>query len=784
MNRFIDFIIYRYKSVLTLILLLSCVLGAFIPTINFNHTADVYFKDNDPKLLEYKDFQNTFGNEELGIIIFQDDHIFSNEVIGMIREISQSIQKLDRVDYVYSITEQEESYTSEDGTLENRKLVPEGFLSDAILSQVKDRTLGNKSIVGRLISEKGNIATIAFELSSLSDSNQKLILMDDIKATAEKISAGRLELHYNGVPFLESEENKLTMNDMMVILPLMTILSASVIMILFRSFTLNAICFFTLFIINVMVLGVFAMAKESINIVTSIMAAVLINVSMADLIHFIAHYKDELVENNNDTLSSVASTIKAIWQPCLFTSLTTAVGFVSFLTATIRPIQVLGGYTAIGTMVAFAMTITFFPAALIFLTQKSNKTDVSSKDMPISLKKSPITNILSMMGDFTIKRAGIIRIAAFLILILSFFGISQITFKSNTMNVFKEDNQMVVDLKFIEKILGGTMNSEVVITANSEQNDFFNPGSLEKIEDIQNYFNTLRERKFISSSFSINNYFKEVNKAFNNHNNLFYTLPGNRETITDYYEIGDPEIIDRFVSPDKKKARITYQIYNNALEKRNEYLDEINYNLNRILGSEYSYIITGTSNLWSSFDNNLKESFMYSFIFACIVIFMMMIYICKGLKLAILSMVPNILPILLTIGLMGWLKIPFDTLTIMIACVTLGINVDDTVHFIVWFKRNTESGMSAESSIIMTYKNVGGSIISTSIILALGFVVLSFGSYKPYETFGLLTAFNIDMALLVDLLLLPSLILLFDKSENLASQNYSSEEFTGVTENV
>ncbi|MBU1172701.1 MAG: MMPL family transporter [Proteobacteria bacterium] len=783
MNRFIDLIVSRYKSVLVLILLLTVVLGSFCRNISFNHTADVYFKHNDPKLLEYNEFQDIFGNEELGLIIFEDEHIFSNEVLGIIREISQNIEKLDRVDRVYSITQQDESIT-EDDTLGSRKIVPEGQLSDDTLSMVKDRVLGNKSIVGRLISKNGNLAAIAFELSRQSDSNQKIILMENIRAMSETLAGDRLKLHFNGVPFFESEENKLTVEDLTVILPMMILLSGTVILFLFRSLTINTICFLTLLIINVIVMGLFSLAKESINIVTSIMAAVLINVSMADLIHFIAHYKDELIENNNDSVRSVSCTIKAIWQPCLFTSLTTAVGFVSFLTATIRPIQILGLYTAIGTMIAFVMTITFFPATLLLLTRKNSKIKASGPDEHSSLKKNPIIKLLAFIGEFTIKRATFIRVASVVIVAVSIFGISKVTFKSNTMNVFKEDNQMVVDLKFIEKNLGGTMNSEVVVTANSEKNDFSNPDSLAKIEEIQSYFETLKERKFISSSFSINNYFKEVNKAFNNDDDQFYTLPKTKETLIDYFEIGDSVTINRFISRDKKKARITYQIFNNALEKRNEYMAEIDYNIKKILGPDYSYIITGTSNLWSSLDSNLKESFMSSFIFACIVIFLMMIYVCKGLKLAILSMVPNTVPILLTIGLMGWLNIPFDTLTVMIVCVTLGINVDDTVHFIVWFKRNIASGLSVESSLLMTYKNVGTSIISTSIILAMGFVILSFGSYLPYQTFGLLTAFNIIMALLADLFLLPSLILFFEKSNTLATENFSTEELARVTENI
>jgi predicted RND superfamily exporter protein len=367
------------------------------------------------------------------------------------------------------------------------------------------------------------------------------------------------------------------------------------------------------------------------------------------------------------------------------------------------------------------------------------------------------------LGDFTIKHAVAICVVSLAACLISLTGIMNISFKANTMNVFKESNPIVQDLKFIEKHLGGTMNSEISITAHSENTDFTHPESLKKIEQIQAYFEDLKHRKFISSSFSINDYFKEVNKAFNSDKEQFYVIPDTQQTIVDYYEIGDSKLMKRFVSMDRRNARITYQVYNNALEKREEYIDELKQNLTRILGPDYSYVITGTSYLWMSFDKDLKHCFMTSLVGSALVILLMMCFIAKGFRLGILSMIPNVLPIMMTVALMGWLRIPFDTLSVMIACVTLGINVNDTIHFVVFFKRNYESGMNVRDSIFQTFRDVGPSMISASVILTLGFLILSFGSYKPFITFGLLSAFDIVLALFADIILTPAIVLLFHK---------------------
>jgi predicted RND superfamily exporter protein len=759
-------------------------MGYFCSKLVFNHTADAYFKKHDPKVIDYNTFKKTFGNEELALIIIQDDRIFSNEILGIIRSISKTIDTMDHVYSVYSITEQDESVATDD-TLGTRKLIPEGPLSDKELEEVKQKALKNQAVVDRLISGNGTVTAIAFELTSFNDSTLKTRFMEEVMAASNKIAGNRVKLRFNGVPFFEIEESKLTNQDMMMIIPLMTLLTSLVIVVLFRSFTINAICLFTLFVMNTITFGLFALSGEPVNLVTSIMAAVLMNVIAPDLIHFIAHYNDELALNDNDHMKAVIATVKSIWLPCLFTDLTTAVGFFSFVTASIKPIQSLGIFTALGTMIGYVLGMTFFPAAFILFKSWIVRKKTSATAKPTKAREDHILMRISLwLGKYTSKHAVAICVASLVACLISLTGIMNISFKANTMNVFKESNPIVQDLKFIEKHLGGTMNSEISITAHSESTDFTHPESLKKIEKIQAYFEELKHRKFVSSSFSITDYFKEVNRAFNSDDERFYVIPDKRETLVDYYEIGDSKLMKRFVSLDRRNARITYQLYNNALEKREEYINDLKQNLTQILGPDYTYVITGTSYLWMSFDKDLKHCFMTSLVGSALVILLMMCFIAKGVRLGILSMIPNILPIMLTVALMGWLRIPFDTLSVMIACVTLGINVNDTIHFVVFFKRNYDSGMTVGKSIFQTFKDVGPSMISASVIMTLGFLILVFGSYKPFITFGLLTAFDIVLALFADLVLTPAVVLLFHKPVRESDLELTEGTVKEATENA
>jgi predicted RND superfamily exporter protein len=178
------------------------------------------------------------------------------------------------------------------------------------------------------------------------------------------------------------------------------------------------------------------------------------------------------------------------------------------------------------------------------------------------------------------------------------------------------------------------------------------------------------------------------------------------------------------------------------------------------LEKEFTVSYTGLSALYITMDENLRDSQLRSFLSAFIVIALMMYLICKNVKLTLISIVPNLFPILVTLGIMGWLNIPLDATTIMIASVTIGIAVDDTIHFITWFRRNRLSGMTTEQAIIQVFKDTGKPIVMTSVVLSAAYFLLITGSVKPIIAFGALAGLAMVFALMGDLFILPSLIML------------------------
>jgi hypothetical protein len=328
------------------------------------------------------------------------------------------------------------------------------------------------------------------------------------------------------------------------------------------------------------------------------------------------------------------------------------------------------------------------------------------------------------------------------------------------MRYLSEKDQTRQDINFIEKNLGGTIPFAVAIQAKSPENDFTHPHSLKLIEKIQTKLMNMSDGHY-TTSFSIANYFKEINRAFNNNDDNFFSIPESIIDIIDFYEIGDYEVLERIIAPDRREAKISFQTIWGSTEAAVKRQEKNTIYLNRELGDLYTWKVTGISTLYLTMEHNLINTQISSFLLSMIMISIMMFFVCRSISLTIISLLPNIFPIFLTFGVMGIFNIAFDVSTIMIGSVTLGIVVDDTTHYMIWFRRNMLKNLSHRDAIVQTFRDVGKPTFLVSLVLCLGFGVLILGSIKPTQYFGLLSAFAMFIAPFGDYLMLPALLLIF-----------------------
>ena len=752
----INFVQNRPRITLLLVFIVSLPLAYFFIQQTHNNHVEIFFQPDDPLYVAYREFQETYGNEEFAVIAIQGD-IFQNKSLQIIRKMTSEIENISGVERVNSITNVEEFTGSED-TVFLEKFIPEGTLSGEQLKAAQDRTYNNKVLRDSLLSDDGLMTALHVELESMSE-QEKYTAVREIVRVSKSIAGTHFKLYCSGLTLVEVELNRLSESDFIMFIPVILVLIFLFTVILLRQLVLAVLCQLNLFVILIWGIGFFVLCGEKFNMVTTVLGAVLLAIAIADSIHILSHLQDRFQSNGSQVVPTIVDTIKHVWFPCLLTSLTTGAGFMSFTASDIRPVSILGFFTAISVMFAFLLSVTALPAMLIVMKRRVARSfEKKMRKRKPSINSERFMHALSTIGSFTIRQKTGLFILFLITTVIAVAGIAQIKFETNTMKYLPDDNPFKSDLTIIEKHFGGTIPFVILIKSESG-NDFSHPESVRMIDTIQT--DLLREIQQFTGAFSIVDYMKEFNKAFNENNPAFYTIPENQTDIADAYELGDPEILDRIIALDHKEVCMIFRSIWDSNEAAYKMNDHVETYLKSTLGKNYSYEHTGLSSLYLLMDKHIQESQIKSFFLAFIIIFFMMLFVCRNFKLALISMVPNIFPIAITLGIMGWFNIPLDVATTMIASVTIGIAVDDTIHFISWLRRNCLRCKDVNTAIVQTFIDVGKPICITTLILFFGFFVLVMGSVLPTKAFGVLTAFAMFFALLGDFFVLPVLVLIF-----------------------
>ncbi len=758
MNRFVDFSTNYSKVFFALILIATLPLAHFYGQQKNHNTIDVFFEDDNADLNFYHRFQEVYGNEERSLIVFEDDDIFSRQNIELVRELSEMAKKTDGVRRVTSITEQNLPY-GEDDTVIFRPLIPAGELSAEILERARQESISSdlvQSLV--LVSPNAKMTAIIIEFESLKSNEEKGALQSQLMSAAREIAGERVRLLFTGTPIVENELNTLGQTDSEKFGPITLLFILVVVGLLLRRVSLSVLCLANVLLVSIWSIGIYVAAGETLNLVTMMIPPVLIAIAVSDSIHVLSHYKSISMHSSESRYENMRKVLRVLWLPCLLTTITTAVGFMSFLSSPVRPVKIVGIYMSLGVVIAFLITFTFIPAALLLF--RKHKAVVKK---PVEDKKSGdglLNLILEKSTYWVIANKKIVAGLAVILFVFVFIGISNIKYVTNFTNYMPDQNPVKVDMDYLDKNYGGTVPIILTIQAKSPEHDFTRSESLKMLDDIQQAIVNHMSDEY-TSSFSIADYFKSINKAFNAGQAEAYVIPDNDLDVLDFYEIGEPDEIDGLVSPDRMEAIVSFQCINGPFDinvKLEEFVDSY---LPAKLGDNFTYKFTGYGRLYVDMDANLKASQVRSLFLAFIMVFVIMFFVAKNTKLALISMLPNVFPIGLVLGIMGWFNIPFDAATIMVATMTLGIAVDDTIHYLVWFRRNQMAGLSLEESVVKTVKDAGKPIVVTSIVLFFGFSVMMLAQTLPLQYFGLLTGLSMLFAIIGDLVLLPVLILLF-----------------------
>ncbi|OHB25375.1 MAG: hypothetical protein A2X84_09110 [Desulfuromonadaceae bacterium GWC2_58_13] len=746
------FLVNYPKAIVSVLGILTVLGGVGYSRLPIETSVESLIIENDPDLLFYEKFKSQFGEDEFLVVAFAGPEIFSASTLAWIAEKNEELEGIKEVREVVSLTTVEDIVGS-DYDFIIRPLVekipetPEGFL------HIRQRALDNPLIRGSLISNDGRASLFLIRtVPHPGDETYDARLIEQVTSHFQQdveMPSG-LEWHLAGWLVTDVNMAGYMNRDMVIFMPITYLL----LIVLLWFFLRNgyAVC---ISVLNISLCLIWTMAflylvGGAMSPMTSILSPLMMALALSDSVHIFSDFlKQERSAGN--VVETMGKTLERLTVPCFLTSLTTAIGFASLAVSDIPPIRHFGLAAACGMMAEFVLSITVLPLGIWFLRRR-----------PGLLKKRAGSYAGGYFGGAVLKRLVsryplYVLVVSAVLVVLAIVGITRLQVETNLIEYFKKDSTVYQDTHFVDEHLGGVNTLEVSFLS-SEPDAFKDPVNLQILEEVAVY---LESQPDISRSTTVADFLKQMNRAFHGERKEAYTLPDSREMVAQYLLLYDGDELVNFIDSDYRWARLSAQISEHSSSVLKRRIEDLQIFLrNRFAGSGLEIVVTGKTSLVNKLVQNIVDSQVQSLALACGVIFAILLGVFRSLSLGLLSLVPNILPIVFNLGLMGWLGIPLNTATAIISAVAIGIAVDDTIHFIHQYQEDRRSGMGRHPAVLAALEKKGGAIVTTSLILMGGFGVLVLSSFVPTIQFGFLCSMVMLLALVCDLLVLPAMMML------------------------
>jgi hydrophobe/amphiphile efflux-3 (HAE3) family protein len=782
-------LIYRHRVLAIIIMLgLSGALASQIPKITIDTSTEGFLHKEDPAIQAYNAFRDQFGRDEVIIIAIQPEQVFDLQFLEKLKLLHEDLE--DNVPYVEDINS---LINARNTRGEKNELIVGDLLENwpndqAQLEILEKRARTNPMYKNLLLSEDGRFTTIVIQTHSHSvavtevdvlsefddspdesDKNEVTVgtpaeyltdaensqAVESVQQIVKKFKSPDFPIYIAGSPVVTHFLKRSMMGDMRKFMVLAIAAVAVLLFIMFRRIT--GVLFPMLIVILSLLstVGIMAVTGTAIKLPTQILPSFLLAVGVGTSVHILSIFFQHFRENG-DKEEAVAFAMGHSGLAVVMTNVTTAAGLLSFATSEVAPVADLGIFAGIGVLVAFINTIILLPALLALF--------------PIRLKKNSRTNgkntlmdrFLTGVGNLSTNHPKAILIVTAMVVCIAIAATSRIRFSHDPLRWFPKNNSIRVASEKLDHELRGTLNLEVIIDTGKE-NGLYDPDLLNRMEaatlfsEAQSYGEV-----FVGKAWSLTTILKETNKALNENRQAYYNIPQDKNLIAQellLFENSGSDDLEDMVDSQFSKARFTLK---GPFKDSIQYATLLN-TVNRYFKKKFpeaEITLTGMMVLLSQTIDHAVKSMAKSYLTAFVVITILMILLIGRVKIGLLSMIPNLTPILIMLGVIGMTPISMDLFTMMVASIAIGLAVDDTIHFLHNFRRYYEQTGDPKLAVHMTLDTTGRAMLVTTIVLSIGFFIFVFATMKNLVTFGVLTSFTILMALVADYLVAPALMVL------------------------
>jgi len=783
-----NIVIEKPKLIFTLLILCLIGFGYYTKDFRLDASSDTLLIDGDPDLKYLKEINERYHAKEFLILTYTPKEAMTSESsINNLLSLKYKIQSLEWVHSVITLLDIP-LLNSTDKTLTERlqnfsTLKSEGIDKERGFNEILDSPVFRNFVIsedgkttGIIINIKKDEKLKEFEGKSKNEienykdtikkkNHKNIIQIREIIKTYDHVG----KIHLGGIPMIADDMMSFIKNDIIVFGIGVLLFIIATLWFVFRKLVWIIVpissCFFSVLIMT----GLLGLLGWKVTVISSNFIALMLILTMAMNIHMSTRFLQLKKINPNLKNSEIIlmTTSKMFW-PIIYTVLTTICAFLSLIFSEIKPIIDFGWMMTIGLITSFIITFTLLPTLLNFFS--NDKIEIQEE------KKSKITLFL---GNISINNKKTIFSITLVAIILSVIGISRLEVENSFINYFNKNTEIYQGMKLIDEKLGGTTPLEVIlkfsklekeIPKDKEDEDFedwsddenqnnekywFTKDKIDRIEKVHNYLDELPQIGKVLSFSSI----IKVATQLNDNKEL-----GTLEMGVLYSKIPNSikkEIVDPYISVKDNEARISVRIKDSQENlRRNELIKKINYDLENKIGlKKDEFKLAGVLILFNNLLQSLFKSQILTLGFVMMGIFIMFLILFKNLKLSIIGVIPNFIAAFFILGIIGLLGIPLDMMTITIAAITVGIAVDNSIHYIYRFKEEYNQNKNYEQTIRLCHSTVGVAILNTSITIVFGFSILVLSNFIPTIYFGIFTGIAMLLAMISVLTLLPNLIL-------------------------
>lgn len=754
MERWSNLVIDHRRAVVALVLLLSVFFASRIvdlrtgvPRLVLDASIDSMLPVHDEGRLFYNRVRRTFGSDEtLLLAIHRKSGIFDATTLAGIQRATEAIELIDGVHHVVSLSNAP-VMRAQGGDILVEPLFDKVPHDAAALKRLRAEALSDPIFTSGLLSPDGQATAIVVYPMDMSAAEFEARGLDrQIFAAAKKQLTG-LDVHMTGGAYVKAETTRYLISDLMLVIPLAFGLMAVIALISFRTVRGVVVPVSTIGIGVIWTMGAAADIDPSLNLVTVAVPSLVLVVGFAYAVHIVNSYNEALPEVDGNGTEAARASLSHVGLATILTGVTTVAGFLSLTISSLNAIRQFGFYCALGVGLTMLATLTWAPALLALMRDPAR-----IPERPAGARNDFVHGVFEALAAFNMRHRRQVLWGGLAVAVISLVGMTRIRVNTNMVSNFPEHSEVRQSFQAVNSWLGGASQLFVVLQADY-RDAFKEPRNLKLIENLQA---RIAERPEVGSTSSLADYVKMLHKGFEDGREDEYTIPDSKRLVSQLLFFGGSPEIERYVDSTYQVAAILVRATAADSRDVNQLVADID-GLLADLPQNLHGRVTGNTVLVAKTSDQIAVGQALSLGTAFLIIYAILVLLFTSFRVGFFALLPNVLPVLVYFGALGWSGTGLNLTTGLVACLVLGIAVDDTIHFLTRFNTDSKRLASEEQGATQALLEVGPPATTTSIALCLGFLVLTVSQLQDQVHFGVLASFTLAVAWAVDMTFTPSM---------------------------